>query len=172
MQDQRVLYSRNTFSVGITIALASWAMVFITLLWGYVVFRVRSGSWMEEYLTRDVLALAVVNTIVLFLSSLCLRQKKIIQSIILGFVFLLGQWSMWHITFSNGLHWQGQRAGSFFYLLSGFHAIHIMAGLVALIVYQVRQHKLLSTTALGIRYFWDFLMVIWLLMFLLIFIVR
>ena len=60
---------RNTFSIGLMIALASWALVFITLVWGYVVFRMRTSPanggasvWLGEYLTPAVWSLAMLNT--------------------------------------------------------------------------------------------------------------
>ncbi len=166
-------YKRNTFSLGMTVALASWTMVFITLLWGYVVYRMRVGVWLEPYMSREIMALAILNTLLLGVSSIVLRRGKVLLSFVLGLTFLLGQWMIWKLAFNDGLAWNKSTAGSFFYLLSGFHALHIIGGLVALMVFWVRFDVLKGTsTAVGIRYFWDFLMVVWLVMFTLMFIVR
>ncbi len=166
-------YKKNTFSLGITIALASWTMVFITLLWGYVVMRMRVGVWLGPFMSPEILTAAVLNTLILGLSSYLLRREKLFLSVLSGMAFLAGQVCVWKMAFRQGLHWQENMAGGFFYLLSGFHALHILGGLIALTVLWARYPVLKGTsTALGIRYFWDFLMIVWAAMFILMFIVR
>ncbi len=166
-------YKRNTFSIGITVALTSWTMVFITLLWGYVVMRMRVGVWLTPYISADIMTAAVLNTAALALSSYLIRKEKLFMGIMMGLIFLSGQLCVFKLALNQGLHWQGNMAGGFFYLLCGFHALHIVGGMAALIVLWMRYAALKGTAAaLGIRYFWDFLMIIWLVMFALMFVVR
>ena len=174
---------RNTFSIGLMIALSSWAMIFLTLAWGYVVFRMRSSSWLGDFITPSARLLAVVNTLVMAASSwsLSLAFKKTVlekerwawSAFALGLVFLAGQFELWKMMLMVGLHWQTSIAGSFFFLLTGFHALHIVGGLAAVLTLSLRfkqwQGSLIST---GIKYFWDFLLFVWLAMFAMIFIIQ
>jgi cytochrome c oxidase subunit 3 len=85
----------------------------------------------------------------------------------------MGQVSLWQLSLANGLRWTDSIAGSFFYLLTGFHALHIVGALVAVLLLCVKFPKWQnSMIATGIKRFWDFLLVVWLVMFLLIFIVQ
>lgn len=174
---------RNTFSVGLLIAFASWTLIFFTLLWGYAVYRLRSSVWLAGYISTEVFGSAMFNTVVLFLSSWMLssafKQRtgnpagKLWSAWMLGMIFLLGQLNLWHGLLSNGLHWNSSQAGSFLFLLTGFHALHVVGGLIALTVLCLKFPSLGSTYfAVGAKRFWDFLLVIWLVMFVLIFILQ
>lgn len=174
---------RNTFSVGLLIALSSWGIIFFTLVWGYVVYRMRAQSWLGGYLGTSTMLLAGLNTLVMAVSSLTLfkafknsTQRSVVLvwgTFVLGLFFLVGQFLLWQRMLEGGLHWQGSIAGSFFFLLTGFHALHIVGALVALLVLCLNFNKWQGTlTGLGIKYFWDFLFFVWLVMFILIFIVQ
>ena len=205
---------RNTFSIGLMIALASWALVFITLVWGYVVFRMRTSAWLGEYLTPAVWSLATLNTAVIALSSLALhlglRDRAftdllksngsqywpplvdnnpkntgityaeagravlfIWMAFLLGVFFLIGQAQLWQLIMHQGLNWRGSIAGSFFFLLTGFHALHIVGALLAVFILGVRfRFWEGSSFVIGVKYFWDFLFIVWIVMFGLIFIIK
>ncbi len=172
---------RNTFSIGLMIALSSWALIFFTMAWGYVVFRLRSTSWLQGYLTPQEEALAILNTIVMGLSSLYLnwavkgRDTEIWAwlAFALGIVFLIGQLCLWQMILAQGLHWHSSMAGSFFFLLTGFHFLHIVGALIAVLVLCVRLEAWRgSTISMGIKYFWDFLFYVWMVLFALIFIIQ
>jgi cytochrome c oxidase subunit 3 len=51
---------------------------------------------------------------------------------LLGCAFLFGQFVAWEQLMGQGLYMKGSPASSFFYLLTGAHALHLCAGLVAL----------------------------------------
>lgn len=174
---------RNTFSVGILIGLASWTLIFITLVWGYVVYRLRTAQWLGEFITSNVVSIAILNTVVLLVSSWALSKSfktdtarpKFLAWAAFGFgcVFLAGQCVLWQLSMANGLRWTDSIAGSFFYLLTGFHALHIVGALMAVFMlclkYESWQRSLIAS---GIKNFWDSLLVVWLVMFILIFIVK
>jgi cytochrome c oxidase subunit III len=169
---------KNTFSIGLTIALSSWALIFLTLVWGYVVFRLRASSWLQEYLTPQAQVLALSNTIIIALSSWALAKSFKENSKLwswmafgLGVIFLIGQVSLWKLILLQGLHWQSSMAGSFFFLLTGFHFIHIV-GMLPALGYLILQKDKGSLFSLGIKCFWDFLFVVWLVMFILIFMIH
>jgi len=177
------LRQRNTFSVGLMIALSSWALIFVTLTWGYVVFRLRAPSWLGDYLTAPAQYIAGLNTLTIALSSWSLSvalKKNILRpgawawgAFGLGLVFLVGQFCLWQVIMARGLHWQSSIAGSFFFLLTGFHALHILGALIAVFILCLRIKEWQEASiGLGIKYFWDFLFVVWLVMFVLIFIIQ
>lgn len=174
---------RNTFSIGMMIGLSSWALIFFTLLWGYVVFRMRTDSWIGAALTQHAVVAAVLNTVVITLSSWCLSlafkdnvrrpEMWIRNAFAFGACFLLGQFYLWQVMLREGLHWQTSTAGSMFFLLTGFHALHILGALLAVLLLGLRFKSWRGTlTAKGIKYFWDFLLGVWMIMFVLIFIVQ
>lgn len=180
LRDQQ---DRNTFSIGLIIAFASWALMFVTLVWGYLVFRMRSTVWIAEYLTPEITNIAVLNTGVIVLSSFALSKAfkssgssalvRAWGSFVLGIIFLIGQVKLWHLVMGQGLNWKSSHVGSFFFLLTGFHAVHIVGGLAAIFVLCLKFHQWSgSMKASGIRYFWDFLYVVWVCLFVLIFIIR
>ncbi|OGX31064.1 MAG: hypothetical protein A2787_01330 [Omnitrophica WOR_2 bacterium RIFCSPHIGHO2_01_FULL_48_9] len=177
------IHRRNTFSIGLMIALASWALVFMTLVWGYVVLRMRTSIWLGEYLPPVVWSLAALNTTIIALSSLALhwglrertfRSPSLIwAAFLLGIIFLLGQLQLWQSIMHHGLNWRGSIAGSFFFLLTGFHALHIAGALLAVFILGVRFQAVQgSSFAIGVKYFWDFLFVVWVVIFGLIFFIQ
>ena len=181
--DLMQLRRRNTFSIGLMIALSSWALIFFTLAWGYVVFRLRAASWLGDYLSPSVRWIAIANTLAIAASSWSLSNffKKDAQrfdawawgSFVFGLVFLAGQFYLWQVLMRAGLHWQTSIAGSMFFLLTGFHALHILGGLTAVLILCRRIKQWRGTlTALGIKYFWDFLLIVWFVLFVLIFIIQ
>ena len=176
-------YQRNTFSVGLMIALSSWALIFVTLVWGYVVYRLRSQSWMGDQITSSAGVVADLNTLLIVLSSWFLawafkadavKAKALVWvTFVLGVMFLVGQVCLWKMVMHTGLHWKTSIAGSFFFLLTGFHALHIVGALVAIMLLCLRFDQWRgSTLSIGIKYFWDFLLIVWVVMFLLIFIIK
>lgn len=176
----------RTFSVGILIALASWSVMFLTLFWGYLVYRWRTNVWLEEYVSGSLLTLAVVNTVVIVASGIFLRavfrdQRSDIKVQLFtagfwmcGVWFLIGQVLLWRGFIRNGLTFRESVAGNFFFLLTGFHAVHIIGALIAAAVVSMPRVSGASSsnTVKGVQYFWDFLTVMWGIMFVVIFIVK
>ena len=172
---------RNTFSIGMLIGLSSWTLIFVTLMWGYVTYRLRAESWLQGYITPQAYGLAVCNTVALIASSVALNygfkqrplQGWIFAAFILGVVFLAGQTLLWQMFLEQGLHWQSSQAGSFFFLLTGFHFLHIIVAVPALLILALR-FKVMQGSMLGrgIKYFWDMLLAVWLIVFALVFIIK
>jgi cytochrome c oxidase subunit 3 len=53
-------------------------------------------------------------------------------TVLLGFGFLAGQLMVWRSLRSQGIYLASYPSGSFFYLLTGLHALHLFGGLIAL----------------------------------------
>jgi len=125
------------------IAMASITMMFGAFTSAYLVRRA-SGNWLEF----DLPQIFFVSTIVLLISSVFLHisfksfvggkesryKTTLIISFILGVAFLILQYQGWLALFNNGIDLKGNPAGSFVYVLTGVHALHIIGGLATLVV--------------------------------------
>jgi len=128
---------------------ALWiAMASITMMFGAFtsacIVRQAAGNWLEFDLPR----IFFVSTVVLLVSSLTLhtsfrsyvagqesRYKGFLTlSFILGIAFLILQYQGWIDLFSVGIDLKGNPSGSFLYVLTGIHALHIIGGLAAMVV--------------------------------------
>jgi cytochrome c oxidase subunit III len=136
----------STAFVGMVVFLASWAMLFAAMFFAYGVVRMRARSWPPLDLPPLPLRLPALNTLVLAGSSVALQyavssvrrgRARILTvslgtSLILGTTFLALQALVWRDLYVQGLTPRGGPYPSVFFGLTGFHAIHVAVGLVAL----------------------------------------
>lgn len=174
-----------TYSLGMIIALASWAMMFGGLFFMYLGIRSRALVWPPVGVPRLPLALPAVNTGVLVASSVALaggvqalrhgRRRAlaswIAAAIALGAAFLGLQFVVWRGMWDAGLRPDTGAYGSVFYGLTALHAVHVAAGLVMLLVVFARSLRGVYTEHNVVRVrvcamFWHFIDVVWALMFL------
>lgn len=184
MKSSSILSSKPLWSVGMLIALSSWGSMFLTLAWAYVAFRLRHGDVFDAVLTGPMIALGWFNTTILSMSSLLLhwafkeeyRKKSrswMMMVMGLALIFIAGQWLLWQQGLASGWHWQRSQSGSFFFLLTGCHVLHVLGACIALTVLFFNWDQWYGTTkSWGIKIFWDFLLVMWLIFFVLIFIFK
>ena len=83
------------------------------------------------------------------------------------------QYQGWTELYKIGVDLKGNVSGSFFYLLSGIHALHVLGGIAALIVAQLHAYTLkFKITDVRINRFdlvlnyWHFVDFLWLYLFL------
>ena len=120
----------------------------------------RTNQLVHDWIPVKLPALLWVNTLVLLLSGVVMelarRQTKVAavstqpagpapagaegkvpwltMTIVLGLLFLLGQWTAWKRLAASGFYVATTPSSSFVYLLTGAHAVHLMGGVVALLV--------------------------------------
>src|SRR5512143_2770139 len=136
--------SRKTHFVGMVMALASWSMLFASLFFAYAVLRISSATWPPEGASRLPKALPAVNTAVLLLSSVVLwigadprrerpggLKRALLAALGLGSLFLALQMAVWVPLWTQGFRMSSGVYASLFYGLTAFHAVHVLAGLVA-----------------------------------------
>jgi heme/copper-type cytochrome/quinol oxidase subunit 3 len=170
-----------TQSLGMIITIGSLAMLFITLLVSYGILRVRANIWNSQTIDTLPLILIFINTGVILFSSYTYfkgnksavihnrltTQKWVNATIILGFIFLIFQIVIWFILTSNGFIMTSSQISAVFYLLSGLHGIHIIAGLILLIwlniKIQLMENNHLHLKLVGM--FWHFLTIVWIVIF-------
>ncbi len=175
---------RRTSFVGMVMALGSWTMLFASLLFAYAVLRLRAASWPPDGVARLPRILPGVNTLVLVMSSVALsfgvkprtreRQGTLARSLGLtlglGSLFLALQLAVWIPLWRGGFTIASGVYGSVFYGLTTFHALHVVAGLIALAVLlpKARRGVYVSGRQSPVRLtamFWHFMDAVWVVMY-------
>lgn len=95
----------------------------------------------------------------------------------LGIVFLLGQYEAWRQLAAQGIYLDTNPHSSFFYLLTGAHALHLLGGVVALGVVTAgalrQRHTATERIAVDCTaIYWHFMDGLWVYLFLLLFLWR
>ena len=101
-------------------------------------------------------------------------EKYLKWTLILGLGFTLSQTLIWSSLFDSGVYFTGpgsNASGSFFYVLTLLHLLHLAAGIIALIItYKNLIFGLYSSqNLLGVELcaiFWHFLDILWIFLFL------
>jgi cytochrome c oxidase subunit 3 len=135
-----------THQLGMWLALASISMLFIGLTSAYVVRQGLDPGWQSVRMPT----LLLVNTAVLLASSVTMelaRRRSKLRStpgalqpeagwlaatLVLGLVFLAGQLAAWRSLSHKGIFLSTNAHGSFVYLLTGLHGLHLLGGIVFL----------------------------------------
>jgi cytochrome c oxidase subunit III len=159
--------------------IATSVMLFAALTSAYLV-KQGEGNWLRF----DMPDMFWVNSGIIVLSSISLhlayisaKQDHINQiriflsvTILLGLTFLAGQYFSWVELVSQDVFFVGNPAGSFIYVLTGLHALHIISGIIFLSVvfYSALKFKIhsrnLNTLEMSVT-FWHFLGGLWLYLF-------
>jgi cytochrome c oxidase subunit 3 len=178
----------STVGVGVIVWLASELMFFSGLFAAYFALRAENGAaWPPANAELDVLRSGIF-TLVLITSSITVhfavkasedgRRSSalglMVVTIVLGAIFLTNQGLEY-----AGLDFQldSHSYGSIYYLLTGFHGLHVLGGLIAMtiIVWVVfsRYSRLPSTQTLrSISYYWHFVDVVWVAVFLVVYVIK
>ena len=161
------------------IFIASVVMMFAAFTSALLV-KMSDGNWLELELPASMWA----NTVVLIISSgtmhwsyVSARKDNMDQlrtglwlTFGLGMAFLLGQYVSWTDLVEGGVFFVGNPAGSFIYILTGMHAVHLLSGLVFLVfvlaaTYRYRIHSRKMNTMEMCTTYWHFLGGLWLYLF-------
>ena len=163
------------------ILLTAVLMLFAGLFSAYFVLR---GLPQWQYITVPRLAWA--NTLVLLASSVAFEFARraarrnqsgaVLQWLgtggLLGLSFLVGQFFVWRHLVRAGVYLATTIHSSFFYVLTGAHALHLAGGMIGLIVVlrKALANELTASNheALGVfSLYWHFMDLVWIFCFLL-----
>lgn len=136
--------------LGMWIFLVTDAMSFAALFIAYAVLRVRAVAWPAPHAN---LVLAAVATAVLLASSPLVARGKVALTIALGAVFVALQAVEWATLGRGDL---SQPARALFFAITGWHGLHVVAGLIVLAVALARR-DILPSAAL----FWQLVDALW-----------
>lgn len=163
-------------------AMASMVMMFGSLTSAYIV-RQAAGNWLE-FRMPDVFFIStgviLLSSVTLHLSYWGFRNGKgnlykylLPLTLLLGITFIVLQYQGWNDLYSIGVALDGNPGGSFFYLISGVHAAHIVGGLFALLVAVLHAFTLpyIPTEKRRRRFqlvlhYWHFVDILWVYLFL------
>ena len=132
----------DTAKLGIWIALGSISMLFAAFTSAYIV---RSAG--SDWVPLAVPSVLWLNTIVLIFSTITMElarrsfnawrpvafRKWMFATAVLGAAFLVGQVLAWRQLAEQGIYLTSHPHSSFFYVLTGVHAAHLLAGVVVLL---------------------------------------
>ena len=182
--------SQRTAVFGMTLFLASEAMLFAGLIAGYIVLRLSSPAWPPSPdLPKLPVVLTGINTVFLIASSFTYHAAEVavkkgkkgtawlFLTVLLGSLFLCIQGYEWYHMHHEGLWFNtGGVYGSSFFVLTGFHGLHVLIGVLmiawALIrqlggAYTAQSHTYLILAGM----YWHFVDVVWLFLYSVLFLV-
>ncbi|MBW4520035.1 MAG: heme-copper oxidase subunit III [Scytolyngbya sp. HA4215-MV1] len=171
---------------GFIVFLLSESVIFLSFFTGYIVYKTTTPDWLPSGVSGLAMRDPAINTIVLVSSSLViyiaerfLHAKNLwgfrafwLLTMAMGSYFLYGQaveWRSLPFGFTAGVF------GGSFYLLTGFHGLHVLTGVLL-------QSLMLGRSFIPGNYnkgefgvaatslFWHFVDVIWVILFVLIYV--
>lgn len=169
----------STGRVGLLVTLGTETVLFVTLLVAYVALR-DQVSWNLPH-TLNRLSFPLINSSILLTSALTARwslkairkdqttvsQSGLLVTLLLGLIFVTGQIYEFN---QAGLSIDDQSFGGVFFTLLGFHAVHVLAGVVFLALNWMRlrlgdfsatHHEAIE---LG-SWFWYYVTAVWVVLF-------
>ena len=166
--------------------LLSESVIFLSFFVGYIVYKTTTIDWLPAGVEGLEIREPAINTVILVSSSFviyfaekALKNHNIwgfrffwVLTMAMGSYFLYGQaveWSALEFSFTSGVF------GGMFYLLTGFHGLHVLTGVLLQTNMLARSfipgnydnsHFGVDATSL----FWHFVDVIWIVLFLLLYV--
>ena len=172
-----------TGKLGMWVFLVSEIMFFTGLIGSYIVLRLGSADWPHPGKTLNT-GLLAINTLVLITSSLTMAlalsaaqqgrqtalRRFLLATALLGLTFLgIKGYDYLHM-WRRGFTIASSLFGSCYYLLTGFHALHVFSGvIVILVLFKAAASSALSQTTVGrVEYsglYWHFIDIVWVILF-------
>lgn len=178
-QEPRTMLSMHPLKFATWLFIVSIVMIFAALTSAYVV-RKAEGNWLEFNLPD----MFYYTSAVIFVSSITMQlalravkkdlfnRAKILISItaVLGLAFCIGQLQAWSELVNDNIYFVGNPSGSFVYVLSGLHIVHLVSGIVFLIIaliniFRAKIHSKNSAQMEMCSTYWHFLDGLWLYLF-------
>ena len=167
-------------SVGTIVFLSQELMFFAGLFAMYFVSKANSqGNWPSEPTELNVPYEAVI-TVVLVGSSFAAQwgvfaaergdvfglRRWYALTVVMGLIFLIGQGYEYFHLYEEGTRVDSSVYGSVFFITTGFHGAHVLAGVLAFVVIILRTMKskftpAQATAAVVVSYYWHFVDVVW-----------
>lgn len=179
MQEPERPLSMHPQKFALWLFLVSIVMLFAAFTSAYIVRR-GEGNWLDF----DLPALFTYTSVVIVLSSITMQwayvsakkdnldMLKIALSLtaVLGIAFLVGQWYAWGDLVDKDVYFVGNPSGTFIYVLTGVHGVHLISGVIFLIIVLISsfRYKVHSKSLLRIEMcatYWHFLGALWLYLF-------
>ena len=181
----------NRYRIGMWVGLASVTMMFTSLSSAYIVRSVSANDWVSLPMPPVLIA----STILILASSITLEVARrklkaasaaaysrwLFITAMLGAGFLVSQLFAWRKLAAQGIYLSSNPHSSFFYLLTGAHAVHLAGGLIGVSLLWSRSRRVLNEAARvhkrqaaadAVTIYWHFMDALWIYLFLLLFLWR
>ena len=182
VEDARKTRSMNPKKFALWLFMVSVVMLFGAWTSAYIVKRGEPG-----WISIELPGMFWLTTLIIVLSSATmvwahraarrdnLEQTKLglVITSVLGVAFLVGQWMAWQKMVEMNYYFAGSgsnSASSFIYVLTGFHGLHIVSGVIVLFIiliaafrYKVHSRNMLKMELCST--YWHFLGGLWLYLF-------
>jgi cytochrome c oxidase subunit 3 len=181
----------NRYRIGMWVGLASVTMMFTSLSSAYIVRSVSANDWVLLPMPPVLLA----STVLILASSVTLEiarrklkasaagayRQWLFVTVVLGTGFLVSQLYAWQKLAGQGIYLASNSHSSFFYLLTGAHALHLAGGLLGISYLWLRSRRVLNEAAQlltrqastdAVTVYWHFMDALWIYLFLLLFLWR
>jgi len=159
-------------------------IVSVIMIFGGLTSAVMVSSAESDWQRFQMPSIFLVNTIVIFISSITLhwavgaaKRNRMSQvqtglwiTTLLGIAFLFGQILGYQQLVSMGVYLVGNTSGSYLYIITGMHGLHIIGALIASIVLLIKaiRYRLSADKSHGLQnfaIFWHALDFIWIYLF-------
>ena len=162
------------------VGFAGIVMFFAGLTSAYIV-RKAEGNWLEftipDWFTVSTIVI-VISSVILYFATRAVKSDKspivfILGTLAFGVVFSYSQFMGWSELVNQGVYLTGEGSnpsGSFLYVITLAHLIHLLGGLIALLVslFSAYQEKYTKENFIGLEItsrYWHFLGILWLYLF-------
>ena len=159
------------------------SMLFGASVVGYLITRSQNDVWKTATMPGLPLGLLASTALLAGLSvamHVALRavrhnrfealQRSLLLALLFGVAFVVGQAENWRSMYGATIATDARTLYGFtFYMLTGLHAIHVLAGFVPLsiVIRRARQREYSSSNHEGVKLcgqYWDYLAVVWLIL--------
>lgn len=181
----------NRYRIGMWVGLASVAMMFTSLSSAYIVRSASSNDWVSLPMPKILLAstaLILGSSVTIEIARRKLKAalsgpyaKWLLVTVLLGIGFVVAQVLAWRQLSRQGIYLASNPHSSFFYLLTGAHAVHLLGGLLGLTFLWLRSRRQVTEPAPiakrkaatdAVTIYWHFMDALWIYLFLLLFLWR
>lgn len=188
-EEEKKLIREKSSKPMLWLGMVSMMMLFGGFSSAYIV-SYHSAKWLKFELPQ----LFYISTAVIILSSVTMNmalsaakkdnyagvKRFTLITLLLGIAFVICQFQAWSFLVSQGIYFTGKTSnasGSYLYVLTALHLLHLAGGLISLAVVWVNagRKKYNSSNLLGIQLsaiFWHFLDVLWIYLFLFLLFIR
>ena len=166
---------------GMVIFLLSESVIFLAFFAGYAVLKLSSPVWLPAGVEGLEVRSPLINTIILVSSSFVayFAERQLQRGSLWGFraLWLLTMAMGAYFVVGQALEWRGLafslHAGVFggtFYLLTGFHGLHVITGILLMALMLARSfrpgnYENGEAGVTSVSLFWHFVDVIWIILF-------
>ena len=171
--------SMHPLKFALWLFIAAIVMMFAAFTSAYLV-KMSDGQWLDFELPASML----LSTVILAMSSVTMQWSLfsarkdnlenlkigLVATLGLGVAFLAGQYISWMNLVEADVFFVGNPAGSFIYVLTGMHGVHLVSGLIYLgivlfLAFQFKIHSRRMTALEMCTTYWHFLGGLWVYLF-------